>query len=331
MPPTAIRRPLTVTAWLVLSIVCLVLSPLWLVVGALGAMLLRRPQPLLLARLLIAYFSRELVVLLACGALWLGSGLGLMIGRSSFQSLHYRLLHWFVHGLARRVESLLRIRVETDLAPDALEALKRDRPLLCFSRHAGPGDTLMVVDLLFDRYRRLPSLVFKDTLELDPCVDLLAHRLPEAAIDTSDAEKSEAQIRTVTERLGPRGVLVLFPEGGNFTAERRRHAISALRREGHEQEAAAAEGMSHVLPPHPHGVLAALAAHPDADVIFSVHTGLGLEAFPRQLWRHVPLGATLKLRMWLAPAGERPRDPDEQVQWLYRWWKQVDEWVGATE
>jgi 1-acyl-sn-glycerol-3-phosphate acyltransferase len=321
---------LTVTAWLALSIVCLALSPLLLVVGALTALLLRRPQPLLLARLLIAYFGRELVVLLAFGALWLGSGAGLLMSRDRFQDLHYRLLHWLLHGLAGRVRSLLEIEVKPDPAPEVLEALKRDRPLLYFSRHAGPGDSLMLVDLLFDRYRRLPSLVFKDTLELDPCVDLLAHRLPEAAIDTSDAEKSEAQIRTVTDRLGPRGVLVLFPEGGNFTPARRRHAISALRREGHEREAAAAEDMSHVLPPHPHGVLAALAAHPDADVIFSAHTGLGLEAFPRQLWRRVPFGATLKLRMWLAPVGERPRDSDEQVRWLYGWWKRLDEWVGAN-
>jgi 1-acyl-sn-glycerol-3-phosphate acyltransferase len=318
-------------AWLVLSVVCLVLSPLLLAVGAFGVMLLRRPQPLLLARLLIAYFGNELVVLLACGMLWLGSGAGLAMSRPSVQALHYRLLHWFVHRLAGRVETLLRLEVEPDVTPEALEALERDRPLLCFSRHAGPGDTLMLVDLLSDRYCRLPSLVFKDTLELDPCIDLLAHRLPEAAIDTSDAKKSEAQIRTVTERLGPRGVLVLFPEGGNFTSDRRRHAISALRREGHDHEAAAAEGMSHVLPPHPHGVLAALAAHPDADVIFSAHTGLGLEAFPGQLWRRVPLGATLKLRMWLAPAGDRPHESDEQVRWLYRWWKQLDEWVGTTE
>jgi 1-acyl-sn-glycerol-3-phosphate acyltransferase len=281
-----------------------------------------------LARLVIAYFARELAVLVACGGLWLASGAGMFMQRTRFQVLHYRLLRWFVHGLAGRFRALLHIEVAAHPDSDAVEALERDRPLLYFSRHAGPGDTLLLVDLLFDRYRRLPSIVFKDLLELDPCVDLLAHRLPQAPLDTSDPEQSEAQIREITSRLGRRGTLVLFPEGGNFTAQRRRDAIASLRRKGHEQEAQAAEQMSHVLPPHPHGVLAALAAHPDADAIFSAHVGLGLAAFPRQLWRKIPLGHTLEVRMWLAPASERPHDPDEQVQWLFAWWKRLDEWVA---
>jgi 1-acyl-sn-glycerol-3-phosphate acyltransferase len=329
MPPTALRRPLTVTAWLLLSTLCLVLSPLLLAAAAVGALVLRRPQPLLLTRMVIAYFARELGVLLACGALWLISGAGLRMRTPRFEVLHYRLLRWFVHGLAAKMRTLLHLEVATHPDPAALAALERDRPLIFFSRHAGPGDTLLLIDLLFDHYRRLPSVVFKDALEIDPCIDLLAHRLPQAALDTSDAEKCEAQIREVTGRLGRRGALVLFPEGGNFTPERRRHAIASLRRRGHERQARAAEEMSHVIPPHPHGAAAALSANPDADVVFSAHTGLGLAAFPRELWRHTPIGARLEVRMWLAPPEERPADPDEQVEWLFGWWKRIDEWVAA--
>ena len=71
MPTAAIRRPVTVTAWLLMSITALALSPLLLVVGAVASAVIRRPQPLLLARLVIAYFARELGVLVACGLLWL--------------------------------------------------------------------------------------------------------------------------------------------------------------------------------------------------------------------------------------------------------------------
>jgi 1-acyl-sn-glycerol-3-phosphate acyltransferase len=329
MPPTVLRRPLTVTAWLLLSTLCLILSPLLLAGAAVSALIMRRPQPLLLTRLLIAYFARELGVLVACGGLWLASGAGLFMRHPRFQALHYRLLRWFVHGLAGRVRSLLALDVAARPDPDALEALERDRPLLYFSRHAGPGDTVLLIDLLFDHYRRLPSVVFKETLEIDPCIDLLAHRLPQAALDTSDADKCEAQIREVTSRLGRRGMLVLFPEGGNFTPERRRKAIASLWRKGHDRQAVAAEKMSHVMPPHPHGALAALAANPDADVIFSAHTGLGLAAFPRELWRNTPIGKTLEVRMWLAPARERPAGRDEQADWLFGWWKRLDEWVAG--
>jgi hypothetical protein len=62
-------------------------------------------------------------------------------------------------------------------------------------------------------------------------------------------------------------------------------------------------------------------------VLFSTHTGLGLAAFPAELWWHTPIGATLKTRVWLAPAADRPTDPDEQVGWLYAWWKRLDQWV----
>jgi hypothetical protein len=87
--------------------------------------------------------------------------------------------------------------------------------------------------------------------------------------------------------------------------------------------------MRHVMPPQPTGTLAALSGNPDADVIFGAHTGLGLAAFPRELWRRTPIGETLMERMWLAPAEERPQDSDEQIRWLYDWWGRIDEWIDA--
>jgi 1-acyl-sn-glycerol-3-phosphate acyltransferase len=327
MPPAAVRRPLTITTWIVMSIVCLGLAPLLLAVAAVAAALTRRPQPLLLARFLVAYFARELAVLIACGALWLASGAGVLMRSHRFQMLHYGLLRWFVHSLTQRALSLLDITLAPEPSPDATRALESDRPLLLFSRHAGPGDTVLLVDLLLTRFERLPSVVFKESLAVDPCVDLIGHRLPHAVLDTSNREESEARIRTVASELGRRGVLLLFPEGANFTVQRRRLAIGKLWRIGRRRQAAAAEQMSHVLPPRPGGALAALRGHPSADVIFAAHTGLGLAAFPLDLWHHPPIGRTLKTRMWLIPATDRPREPEGQVRWIYDWWQQLDAWI----
>jgi 1-acyl-sn-glycerol-3-phosphate acyltransferase len=329
MPPAAIRRPLTITTWLVLSAVGLLLSPLLLAVAALMAAVLRRPQPVLFTRFLIAYLAREFGGLVACGALWVLSGFGARIRSARSRRLHYRLLHWYVHGLAERVLSLLDIDVDAQIPADVADALRRDRPLLFFSRHAGPGDTLLVVDMMQTDFDRLPSVVFKDTLAIDPCVDLVGHRLPHAVLDTSDREECEARIKEVTSHLDPRGMLVLFPEGGNVTADRRRRALDKLWRKGRRRQAEEANRMTHVMPPQPMGALAALSGNPEADVIFGAHTGLGLAAFPRELWKHTPIGQTLKERMWLAPAAERPRDKEEQIQWLYDWWQTIDDWVDA--
>lgn len=327
MPPAPIRRPLTITTWIVVSVAVLVLSPLLLVMGAIASAVRRRQEPLLWARLVIVYCARELAVLVACGGLWLASGFGSRIRSERFQRLHYRLLRWFLHSLAGRALELLGADVAPADSPEADRALGEERPLLFFSRHAGPGDTLLLVDRLLAEYNRLPRVVFKDALTLDPCLDLIGYRLPNAVLDTDDREGSERRIEEITAGLAPRGVLVLFPEGGNYSARRRRRALIKLWRKRRRREAAAAERMENVLPPHPTGALAALRSRPDADVIFGAHTGLGLAATAGELWRKLPTGRTLKTRMWLAPAAERPRDPDEQVKWLYDWWKRIDEWI----
>ncbi len=327
MPPALLRRPVTVTVWLVMSVVVLVLSPVILLAGAVGAAILGRPQPRVMAQVIVSYFARELVVLLAAGALWVASGFGHAIGSARFQRLHLRLLRWFVRAAAERFTTLLDLEVAPQPSGEAAAALASDRPLLFFSRHAGPGDTVLLVDLLIRRYERNPSLVFKQTLAIDPCVDLLGHRLPHAILDRTKGEECEARIAEVSGELGPRGVLILFPEGGNFTPERRRRALRHLWRHRRTREAAAGERMVHVMPPHVAGAIAAMRGNPEADVVFGAHTGLGLGAFAGDLWRELPLGRTLTTRMWLAPAAERPTDPDEQAAWLTGWWKRLDEWI----
>jgi 1-acyl-sn-glycerol-3-phosphate acyltransferase len=327
MPPAAIRRPVTVTLWLVMSIVCLVLSPVVLALAALASALTGRPQPLIFARLIVAYFALELATLAACGVLWLASCGGLLMGTPTFQRLHYRLLRWFVRGFAARWSALLEINVPAQASTEATRALESDRPLLFFSRHAGPGDTILLIDHLLTRFDRLPSVVFKQSIVVDPCVDLIGHRLPHAVLDTSDPEECEQQIEKVAAGLRSRGVLLLFPEGGNFTAERRLRAIRKLWSTGRRREARRAEHMSHVLPPRPTGALAALRGNPGADVIFGAHAGLGLAAFPRELWEAAPLGKTFTTHMWLSPAAENPTEPEAQVVWIYDWWKRLDTWI----
>jgi 1-acyl-sn-glycerol-3-phosphate acyltransferase len=326
MAPAAVRRPVTVTAMLVASIAILLLSPLLLAVAALVSALTGRPA-LIFARLGIDYFALELACLFACAWLWMASLCGLLMRTRLFQHLHYALLRWFVHVFTRRWLALLDIDVEEEPSTAATAALEGDEPLLFFSRHAGPGDTIVLIDRLLTRFDRLPRIVFKETVALDPCIDLIGHRLPHGILDTADKEQSEARIEQLASELDARGVLLLFPEGGNFTAERRRRALGKLRRTGRRREADKGADMHHVLPPRPSGALSALRGNPGADVIFGAHTGLGLAAFPTEIYRDPPLHRTFRSHVWLAPAAERPAEPDAQVVWLYDWWKRLDDWV----
>jgi 1-acyl-sn-glycerol-3-phosphate acyltransferase len=330
MPPAFIRRPVTVTVWLVVSTAAMVASPLLLGIGMVASALTGRRQPTVLARLIVSYFAHELGALVACGALWLAAGMGRRIEGPRSQRRHWRLVRWFFAGLAASGRNVLEIDVHPDPSPDALHAMQSDQPLIVFSRHAGPGDTIFIVDELMSRFDRRPSVVFKESLAIDPSVDLLAHRLPQAMLDTSDRDACEARIGELTDGLGPRGLLLLFPEGGNYTPERRRSALLRLRRKGRRRSAERAERMPHLLPPNPGGALAALRAGPDTDVVFAAHTGLGLAAYPSQWWRDMPIGRTLHTRMWLVPAADVPATDDERASWLYDWWQRIDDWIAEV-
>lgn len=331
MPPVWVRRPVTITAWTAVALVGVALSPLLLALAWAAGKLTRRPQPLICARLIVVYLASELVVLGACGLLWMLSGGGRLIQTRRFQLAHWRLLRWF----ARRLVAATRSGLDIDEAPDgsaeAERALRADGPVLVFSRHAGPGDTFLIVDRLMSRFDRRASVILKHTWALEPCVDLLAHRLPQALVDTGDREDAVVQIESVATKLDRRGALLLFPEGGNFTPERRRSTLSKLRRKGRRRAAARAQEMSNVLPPRPSGALAAIRGNPNADVIFAGHTGLGLAAYPSDLWRDMPIGRTLRTRMWLVPASDVPADSDEQVAWLNQWWRTIDGWIEEPQ
>ena len=89
--------------------------------------------------------------------------------------------------------------------------------------------------------------------------------------------------------------------------------------------------MPDVLPPRPAGTLAALAACPDADVIFVAHTGLDRLVSVRDVWR------SLLTDMEVRPGGGRSRRPtsrearrEAQVAWLYDWWDRIEPpWIDG--
>ena len=98
---------------------------------------------------------------------------------------------------------------------------------------------------------------------------------------------------------------MIFPEGGNWTPGRWRRGIRRLERQGRPDLAARARDMPHLLPPRTGGALAALAACPDADVIFVGHAGLDQLASVADVWRSLPMDHVVEARWWRVPADGR--------------------------
>ena len=333
LPPRWVRRPLALLVVLGLAFAATLLPLLVLVAIGLSLVLPVRWRVLRLLAFALVYLLLEVVGLAVALALWIASGFGWKVRSPLFQRAHYAVLHGLLAELLLTATVLFHLRLDTDGVswsplddgvPGSMNAM------VVLSRHAGPGDSLLLVRTLMDRdHLRRPRIVLKDLLQWDPVLDVYLNRLPSAFI-TAGARDMAGRVAALAQDLGDEDALLIFPEGGNFTEDRRLRAIDRLRGKGMEEQARRAEAMRNVLPPRPGGVRAALEAAPHADVVFVAHTGLEHLSRPADLWDGLPLDTTVRLRWWFVPAGEVPREPEAQERWLYERWSAIDEWIAAN-
>lgn len=322
VPPTLVRRLLVAPLVAVAELVSIVASPLLAVVALIASPFTGGWRPLRLLAIAVGYAARHLGCTAACFALWLASGFGRSAGSPRFERAHYAVLRWFVGGVYRSVTRWARVTVEVA----GSEALP-ERPVVVLSRHAGEGDSLLVLHELMCRHRRRPRVVLHHALRMDPLIDVLGRRLPNRFIDPRGGD-AEAEIAAMSRDLAPDEAVLIFPEGGNFSPARRRRGIERLEQAGHHEEAALAREMEHVAAPRPGGALAALEAAPDADVVFIGHSGVPVGF--AELWRQLPARQTVQLRTWRVSGSEIPASRDAQIDWLFGWWRTLDDWVAGA-
>jgi 1-acyl-sn-glycerol-3-phosphate acyltransferase len=306
---------------------------------AFGLVSMSRPGRMRGLRLLcfaLIWFAAETSALFMCLGLWIVSGFGGRLRTEPFQSRHYSVMRWFLDLVYRAGTSTFGVRVEVD-EPELTaqeQAARLARPVIVLSRHAGPGDSFLLVRHLLSVYGRRPRVVMKATLQLDPSLDIVANRLPNVFIQHSKTGERHfvQQIERLAAGLDQSGALVIFPEGGNWTPGRWLRGIRRLEQQGREDLAERARDMPNLLPPRSGGALSAIAACPEADVIFVAHAGLDRLVSVRDIWRSLPMDQVVRAKWWRVPVGEVPRSADHeaQVQWLYQWWERIDAWISQN-
>ncbi len=340
VPPRPVRRVVLAPLAVVIAAAFVVLSPL-LALATLAFGLVRRPRPGRLRGLRLLYFAlvwlvAETAALFMCLGLWVVSGFGGRLRTEPYQSRHYAIMRWFLDSLYRAATRTFGLRIEVEEPEFTAEeqAARLARPVIVLSRHAGPGDSFLLVHELLSVYGRRPRVVMKATMQLDPGVDVLANRLPNVFVQRRRmGEKVYVeQIERLARGLDPAGALVIFPEGGNWTPGRWRRGIRRLEQRGRPDLAARARDMPNLLAPRAGGALAAIAACPDADVIFVAHAGLDRLVSVRDIWRSLPMDQTVCAKWWRVPVGQVPRsgDHEAQVRWLYDWWERIDTWISEN-
>jgi 1-acyl-sn-glycerol-3-phosphate acyltransferase len=332
LPPVLLRRLVLAPLLIALTVLAFTGLPVLLLVAAAASTVLPgRWRPLRLIWMVLLYLVLESVALIAMFALWVAAGFGWRIRAPRFQRAHYAIVRWFLHVLFWECRRVLHVRVDVEGPPPTSYD---GRPLLILSRHAGPGDSFLLVHALVNWYAREPRIVLKDTLQWDPAIDVVLNRLPNRFIrpandkHSRDGDLVERQVGELSRNLDENDAFVLFPEGGNFTEHRRKRAIVRLRRKGLIDEAERAEQLQHVMAPRPGGVLAALTNADDADVVFVAHTGVEHMVTVLDVWRELPMDTAIEMRWWLVPAADVPAERAARIDWLFGWWKQIDDWIA---
>jgi 1-acyl-sn-glycerol-3-phosphate acyltransferase len=333
LPPRWLRRLLIDPAIVVLVLLAMVSLPVWLVVAAFVSRYVPGNWRILrLAWFLFLYLVVETVGLVAMFLTWIATGFGWKLRAPFYVEVHYRLLGWMLRTIVKSALFTFKLELELEGERPATSDGQRSRAVLVMSRHAGPGDSFLLMNGLVNGFGRDPRIVLKEFLQWDPAVDVLLNRLPTAFVPVG-RKGGDALIRLIDDlarTMGSDDAFVIFPEGANYTEHRRARAIQKLRDIGRPDLAERAESLEQTLPPRTAGVMTALKAAPyPSDVFFIGHAGLEAFVTAADIWRGMPMDTTVSVRFWHVRAEDIPQ-PERQETWLYDIWAEIDQWITRS-
>jgi 1-acyl-sn-glycerol-3-phosphate acyltransferase len=334
LPPRWLRRLLIDPALVALVALALVSLPLWVFAAAFVSRYVPGNWRILrIAWFLFLYLLVEALSLTVMFLTWVFSGFGWKTRSPFFVEVHYRLLAFMLSTVRRSALRTFKLRIvqegsrpHTEPASDGV----RTRSVLVLSRHAGPGDSFLLMDALVNGFRRDPRIVLKEFMQWDPAVDVILNRLPTAFVPVGrkGGDVLIQAIGDLARTMDHDDAFVIFPEGANYTERRRTNAIQKLRDIGRPDLAERAEELKRTLPPRSLGVITALAAAPPAsDVFFVGHAGLESFVTAGDIWRAMPMDSEVEVKIWHVRAEELP-PPDQQEIWLYDVWAEIDDWIS---
>lgn len=275
--------------------------------------------------LLLAWFLFcEVWGLAAAGLLFLGDATIARHDRARGDRWFYALESLWAGALFRGAERIFGFRVVVEPGSDSEMG-----PLIVFARHASMGDVLLPLLLMGPRGLRM-RYVMKQELLVDPCLDIVGHRVPNTFVrrNSGDSAPEIAAVVRLLSGLSARDAVVIFPEGTRFTLEKRARVLARIEASGSEDAKRHARRLQHILPTRPGGTLGLLEASPGADVLFFAHTGFDGIATVWDLWAGRLVGATIRVFSWRVPFAEIPKDREGRLLWLAENWQRVDDWVG---
>jgi len=322
------RRVLTVPLIFVSFVVVLALSPIWIPTAALV-------DSTAGARTAWLRSGSMLMIYLACEVIGVGASVVLWIGRlgdafrqdpleSSFRS-HVRLQTWWAGTLMNWARRLFRI----SFSAEGLDVL--DRPMILMLTHSSLADTLLATEFVSKPHEIHLRYLLKQELLVDPCLDIVGHRLPNYFVDrdSDDPEDVRSDVLALLSDLRGREGALIYPEGTRFSSAKRERLISRFEAKGDLEMAERTRRLRHTLPPRVGGALAMLDADSGLDVVFCAHRGFGAARRPTDLLGGALLDTRVEVRFERVPCEEIPSAPEARREWLFEQWKRMDDWIES--
>ena len=319
MKSSWVRRPITGLGVFFLAIALTFTSPVWAVLTMLVDAIRGRwrfPIP-------------RLIAFATCWA-WLET-LGLVLafflfftGRGRSVSAHYAIQTWWCKSLIQALGFTVGLQITVDGAEHVGAG-----PFIALGRHASLADSIMSSWVVASHVGLRPRFVLKKELKMDPCLDILGHRLPNYFVDRESSNiAGELQgIEQMAAGLGLKDCAVIFPEGSRASAKKRVRALEKLRARSPERAETLA-GLQYLIPPKPAGANALLTAVPEANVLTIWHSGFdGLDTFSGILSHLGQTKAKVHVHVEEIPRAQIPSG-DAFVAWLDAKWVEMDSAVG---
>lgn len=302
-------------------------SPLLLVAVAIVDLVRRdRAAGLRLLAMIWVFLTAELVGVAVAALIWVRHVVQPGRDPDRFLEDNYRLQRAWASTLLSASQRVLGLRFTVEGDQEAAAG-----PVLVLMRHTSIVDTLLPVVFLGARHGLRLRYVLKTELSIDPCLDIVGHRLPNCFVDRAgDTAREVELVGRLADDLSPRDGVLIYPEGTRFTPRRQVRARERLAERDPDLYARALE-LRHVLPPRPGGTLALLEhGLPGADVVIVAHTGLERLVRMHDVLSGELVGAQVRVRMWRIPGDEVPVDREARVRWLFDRWAGVDAFVAEV-
>lgn len=308
------RRLVTVPLFLALTLALTALAPLLAVVALLLTAIPATRGALPTTGFILGYLWCETVGIIRAFVILIRYR-----ERDAFLQANFNLQCWWASTLTVIGKRLFRLQYhstgeETLLGPAAI----------MLPRHTSIADTVLPMTYYAIPQQIRLRYVLKQELLVDPCLDIVGHRLPNYFVDRrgQDSDGARQGVASMMADLEPFEGALIYPEGTRYSAAR--HAALETRYQGSPDMLEQLDRWPHLLPPRLGGTLAMLKANPGRDLIFLAHTGFEGSTHFSNLINGSWIGAQIRLKFWRVPFHDIPTSHEAQRDFLFGQWDLMD-------